>query len=49
VTEEELKTKFSQVGEIASIKLKEHVQQVNGESFSNYQIGYVLYNDVQSA
>jgi len=29
--------------------LKEHVQKINGESFSNYKNGFVLYADVQSA
>jgi RNA recognition motif-containing protein len=49
VTEEQLKSKFSEAGPIASIKLKEHKQTINGEEFSNYKIGYVLYEDVQSA
>lgn len=49
VTEDQLKTKFSEAGPIASIKLKNHMQTINGEAFSNYKIGYVLYEDVQSA
>lgn len=49
VTEEELKKKFSEAGDILSVRLKEHVQKVNGESFSNYNNGFVLYQDVQSA
>jgi polyadenylate-binding protein len=49
VTEEQLKAKFSEAGSIASIKLKNHMQTINGEAFSNYKIGYVLYDDVQSA
>lgn len=49
VTEEELKSKFSEAGQIASVKLKDHQQKINGETFSNYKIGFVLYEDVQSA
>lgn len=49
VSEEELKAKFSEAGEILSVRLKEHVQKINGESFSNYNNGFVLYQDVQSA
>lgn len=49
VTEDQLKAKFTDAGPIASIKLKDHVQKINGEEFSNYKIGYVLYEDVQSA
>ena len=49
VTEEQLKAKFTEAGPIASIKLKNHMQTINGEAFSNYKIGYVLYEDVQSA
>ena len=49
VSEEELKKKFAEAGEVLSVKLKEHVQKVNGESFSNYNNGFVLYQDVQSA
>lgn len=46
VTEQELKEKFSRAGTIASVKLKEHTQNINGEFFSNYQIGFVLYETV---
>jgi polyadenylate-binding protein len=49
VTKEEFTTKFSKAGKIASAKLEEHRQTVNGESFSNYQKGYVLYENVQDA
>jgi len=49
VSEDELKEKFKEAGEILSVKLKEHVQKINGESFSNYNNGFVLYADVQSA
>jgi RNA recognition motif-containing protein len=49
VSEDELKEKFKEAGEILSVKLKEHVQKINGESFSNYNNGFVLYQDVQSA
>jgi RNA recognition motif-containing protein len=46
VTEDQLKQKFLEAGPIASIKLKDHTHMINGESFSNYKIGYVLYEDV---
>lgn len=49
VTEEQLKSVFSEAGKIASVKLKDHLQKINGETFSNYKNGYVLYEDVQSA
>lgn len=48
-TEEQIREKFSQAGKIASIKLKDHVNKINGESYVNYQNGYVLFEDVQSA
>lgn len=49
VTEDQIREKFSQAGPIASIKLKDHVNKINGESYVNYQNGYVLFEDVQSA
>lgn len=49
VTEQQLREKFNEAGEIASIKLKENVKKINGETFANYQHGYVLYNDVSAA
>lgn len=49
VTKEDFVAKFSDAGKIASSKLEEHRQTVNGESFSNYQKGYVLYENVQDA
>lgn len=49
VTEEQIREKFSQAGKIASIKLKDHVNKINGESYVNYQNGYVLFEDVQAA
>jgi len=36
VTEEIIRDKFSQAGQIASIKLKDHVNKINGESYVNY-------------
>jgi len=49
VTEDQLREKFSQAGKIASIRLKENVQTINGERYVNYQTGYVLFEDVQAA
>lgn len=49
VTKEELQTEFGKAGEIASIKLKDHEQKINGETFVNYQIGYVLFADIEGA
>ena len=49
VTEEILREKFKEAGEITSIKMKKHNSTMNGETISNYQIAYVLYADVQSA
>lgn len=49
VTEEELREKFKEAGPIASVKVKPHSQTINGETLSNYQIAYVLYEDVGSA
>jgi RNA recognition motif-containing protein len=49
VTEEVLREKFKAAGQIASVKLKDHAQRINGETFSNYQLGFVLYADVESA
>jgi len=49
VTEEILREKFKAAGQIASVKLKDHSQNINGETFSNYQLGFVLYADVESA
>lgn len=51
VTKEEFAAKFSDGGKIpiASVKLEEHRMTVNGESFSNYQKGYVLFENVQDA
>lgn len=49
VTKEDFSSKFSDAGKIASVKLEEHRMTVNGESFSNYQKGYVLYENVQDA
>jgi len=46
VTKEEFSAKFSDAGKIASVKLEEHKMTVNGESFSNYQKGYVLFEEV---
>jgi len=48
-TEEQIRDKFSTAGKIASIRLKDHVNKINGESYVNYQNGYVLFEDVQSA
>ena len=48
-TEEMLREKFSEAGNIASIKLKEHVNKINGETYINYKNGYVLYEDVTAA
>jgi len=49
VSKEELMKEFGKAGEIASIKLKDHEQKINGESFVNYQIGYVLYSEIEGA
>lgn len=49
VTEEILREKFKAAGQIASVKLKDHAQRINGETFSNYQLGFVLFADVESA
>lgn len=49
VTEDQLRDKFAEAGKIASIKLKDNVKKINGESFASYQMGYVLYEDVQAA
>ena len=49
MSKEELQTEFGKAGEIASIKLKDHEQKINGETFVNYQIGYVLYADIEGA
>jgi len=44
-----LREKFGEAGKIASIKLKDNVKKINGETFASYQSGYVLFEDVQSA
>lgn len=49
VSKEEFQARFSDAGKIASVKLEEHKMTVNGETFSNYQKGYVLFEDVQAA
>jgi len=53
VTKEEFVAKFSKAcrdgSKIASSKLEDHVMNVNGESFSNYQKGFILYENVQDA
>lgn len=50
VSKEDFQARFSDAGKIASVKLEEHkITAVNGESFSNYMKGYVLYEDVSSA
>ena len=46
VTQEQFIAEFSKAGKIASIKLRDQVQSINGETFSNYKIGYVLYENV---
>jgi len=49
VTKEIFQAKFTEAGKIASVKLEEHKMTINGESFSNYQKGYVLFEDVSAA
>lgn len=49
VSKDELQKEFEKAGEIASIKLKDHEQKINGETFVNYQIGYVLFTDIEGA
>ena len=46
VTQEQFIAEFSKAGKIASVKLRDQVQNINGETFSNYKIGYVLYENV---
>lgn len=51
VTQQEVEEKFSQAcnegSNILSIKLKDYEVNYNGEKFTSYQIGYVLYEDVK--
>lgn len=49
VTQQEVEEKFKEAGTILSIKLKDYEVNYNGEKFTSYQIGYVLYEDVKSA
>ena len=48
-TKEAILAEFSKAGNIASIKLKDQEQKINGQTFSNYQIGYVLFEDIEGA
>lgn len=49
VTQQEVEEKFSQAGNILSIRLKDYEVNYNGEKFTSYKIGYVLYEDVKCA
>lgn len=49
VKKEEIENEFKKAGPINSIKLKDFVQKINGETVVSYQIGYILYENVKSA
>jgi RNA recognition motif-containing protein len=49
ITLDQFKEKMAEAGTILSIKLEDHNIYVNSEKISNYQKGYVLYEDVKQA
>lgn len=49
ITQQEVEEKFGEAGAILSVKLKDYETNYNGEKFTSYQIGYVLYEDVKCA
>lgn len=49
ISKEKIIEEFGKAGSIDSVKLKSHEQKINGETFSNYQIGFVLFNDIEGA
>lgn len=49
VTEDEFREKMTKAGVITSLKLKDHEQVINGETFVGYKIGYVCYEAVGQA
>ena len=49
-TEDRLKEVFSKAGHILSVKLKDFIQyNQKGESYSNYKVGYVCFENVKQA
>lgn len=49
ITEDEFKAKMGEAGKIISVRLKEMVQNIDGESYVKNKTGYVCFEKVEEA